>query len=83
MLPNIIDSVTAQENAIATQSVPTPLSPVCHITYKRDEWVKLFNPLSDSSFDEALLLCQESSETWVAWVPDYGEIILNRSSFYC
>jgi hypothetical protein len=56
--------------------------PVCHITYNRDAWVKLINPPSQFSDDEALLLCQESSDTWVAWVPDYGEVVLNRIDFY-
>jgi hypothetical protein len=58
-------------------------SPVCHITYNRDAWVKLLKPPSDYSFDEAQLLCQESPDTWVAWVPDYGEVVLDRSHFYC
>ena len=78
-----IGSVAIKENAIATQSAPTSWNPVCHITYKRDEWVKLLAIPTETSFDEALLLCQESPETWVAWIPDYGEIVLNRSNFYC
>ena len=82
-LIDAIDSVTAKESAIAAQIVPTSWNPVCHITYKRDEWVKLFETPSEFSFDEALLLCQDSPETWVAWIPDYGEIVLNRNSFYC
>jgi hypothetical protein len=55
----------------------------CNIVYSRDAWVKLLQPLSSGSFDEAMLLCQDSPETWVAWVPDYGEVILDRSQFYC
>lgn len=58
-------------------------SPVCHITYNRDAWVKLLQTPSDYAFDEAKLLCQESPETWVAWVPDHGQVILNHSQFYC
>lgn len=57
--------------------------PVCHITYNRDAWVKLLQPPSEYSFDEALLLCQESPSAWVAWIPDYGEIVLDRGDFYC
>jgi hypothetical protein len=63
-----------------------PLSdwnPVCHITYDRASWVKLIQPPSKYSFDEAMLLCQESSNTWRAWIPDYGEVLLDRSNFYC
>ncbi|RUR86961.1 hypothetical protein ACF3DV_12785 [Chlorogloeopsis fritschii PCC 9212] len=58
-------------------------NPVCHITYNRDTWVKLLQPPSEYGFDEAKLLCQESPDTWVAWVPDHGEVVLNRSQFYC
>lgn len=58
-------------------------SPVCHITYNRDAWVKLLQPPSEYAFDEAKLLCQESPNTWVAWVPDCGEVVLDKSHFYC
>jgi len=57
--------------------------PLCQITYNRDSWVKLIQLPSDYSADEAKLLCQESAEIWVAWVPDHGEVVLNRSDFYC
>ncbi len=58
-------------------------NPVCHITYTRDSWVKLIERPSPYSADEALLICQESIDTWVAWVPDLGEVRLNRSNLYC
>lgn len=58
-------------------------NPVCHITYNRDTWVRLLQTLSGDAFDEAKLLCQESPTTWVAWVPDHGEVTLDRSAFYC
>ncbi|MUL38893.1 hypothetical protein [Gloeocapsopsis dulcis] len=57
--------------------------PVCHITYTRDTWVKLLQLPSEYAFDEAKLLCQESLDTWSAWVPDHGEVVLHRSHFYC
>ena len=83
MAPQLIESGTTQETAIATQQNPTTWYPVCHINYKRDEWVKLLEKPNEFSFDEALLLCQESLETWVAWIPNHGEIILHRNCFYC
>jgi hypothetical protein len=58
-------------------------NPVCHITYTRDTWVKLLQSPSEYAFDEAKLLCQESSDTWNAWIPDHGEVVLHRSHFYC
>jgi len=44
-------------------------------------WVKLFNPPTAFSFDEAWLLCQSSEEKWLAWIPDYGEILLRTDEF--
>jgi hypothetical protein len=57
-------------------------SPVCHITYTRDTWVKLTTLLNPCAADEAQLLCQASPDTWVVWVPDHGEAVLNKSHFY-
>ena len=57
--------------------------PVCHITYNRDSWVKLLELPSEYSYHEAKLLCKASENTWVAWVPDHGEAVLERSQFYC
>ncbi len=54
---------------------------VCHTGYNRDTWVKLFQVPNEYCADEALLLCQESFDIWVAWVPGYGEMLLNRSNF--
>ncbi|MGB7894578.1 MAG: hypothetical protein WCF82_22125 [Microcoleus sp.] len=44
-------------------------------------WVKLFNPPTAFSFDEAWLLCECSEEEWLAWIPDYGEILLSTQEF--
>jgi hypothetical protein len=63
------------------QAIAPTWNPVCHIVYNRDTWVKLFQVPSEYCADEALLLCQESFDTWVAWVPGYGETLLDRSSF--
>ena len=78
------------QTAPVNSTVPTLASqitsdwnPVCHITYNRDTWVKLLQSPSDYAFDEAKLLCQESPETWVAWVPGHGEVVLDRNQFYC
>jgi hypothetical protein len=70
-------------NSDLEQAIASGWKPICHITYNRDAWVKLLQPISDYSFDKAKLLCQESSETWMAWVPDHGEVLLDRSHFYC
>ncbi|BAQ60441.1 hypothetical protein GM3708_847 [Geminocystis sp. NIES-3708] len=65
------------------KSIVTNWNPVCHITYNRDSWVKLSQSPNIYSEEEALLLCEKSSGVWVSWVPGYGEIILDKSEFYC
>jgi len=66
--------------ADATRVAPTP-NLVCHIAYNRDTWVKLFQVPNEYCADEALLLCQESFDTWIAWIPGYGETLLDRCNF--
>jgi hypothetical protein len=77
---------TAPVNSTAptlASQIASGWNPVCHITYNRDAWVKLLQPPSDYGFDEAKLLCQESPDIWVAWIPDHGEVVLDKSEFYC
>ncbi|MBF2055774.1 MAG: hypothetical protein IGQ45_00855 [Cyanobacterium sp. T60_A2020_053] len=56
---------------------------VCHITYNRDSWVKLYQCPSAYAEEEALLLCEQSSGVWVSWIPNHGEALLDKSEFYC
>jgi hypothetical protein len=51
------------------------------LTKLNSTWVKLREAPSPYSHDEALLLCQQSDTEWVAWVPDYGEIVLDHYQF--
>lgn len=44
-------------------------------------WVKLHNPPAELCQDEALLLCQSANNQWVAWIPDYGKILLTAEDF--
>jgi hypothetical protein len=46
-----------------------------------DMWVQLRNLPSAYSHDRALLLCQIDPEHWIAWVPDHGELRLDRQAF--
>ncbi|MGI0485745.1 hypothetical protein ACN4EK_09935 [Pantanalinema rosaneae CENA516] len=49
--------------------------------FEPSTWVKLLNPPTAFSFDEAWLLCQCSEQSWLAWIPDYGEIMLHVDEF--
>lgn len=50
--------------------------------YAPSMWVHLFQPPTDFSFDEALLLCQQDDDdTWVVWIPGYGEMTLKETEF--
>jgi hypothetical protein len=51
------------------------------LQYQPSTWVKLFNPPTAYSFDQAWLLCQCSENQWLAWVPEYGELLLNTDEF--
>jgi len=73
-----VDSATAR----VEQAIAAGWNPVCHLTYTRDAWVKLLELPSPYAADEAMLLCQASASSWVAWVPEHGEIVLTRSQFY-
>lgn len=56
---------------------------VCHINYTRDTWVNLLQLPSRYAYEKAKLLCPASDSSWAAWVPNHGEVILDRSHFYC
>jgi hypothetical protein len=49
--------------------------------YAASNWVHLFHPPTEFSFDEALLLCRQDEDSWVAWIPNFGEIILKETEF--
>jgi len=44
-------------------------------------WVKLLEPPAACGQDEALLLCQQTEDAWLSWIPDYGEVLLHVSQF--
>ncbi len=45
-------------------------------------WVNLRELPNPYSHDEALLLCQNADNQWIAWIPDHGETILYRHQFF-
>lgn len=51
------------------------------LEFEPSTWVKLLNPPTAYSFDEAWLLCQVDADHWLAWIPDYGEILLHMAEF--
>jgi hypothetical protein len=69
------NSSTAWET-LRRRSIP------CAPRFMPSMWVRLFNPPTAFSFDEAWLLCQCAEDQWLAWVPDYGELLL-RSDEFC
>ncbi|MEM6253013.1 MAG: hypothetical protein AAF821_08830 [Cyanobacteria bacterium P01_D01_bin.156] len=70
--------------AIEPEAETTPQwHAVCHINYTRDTWVNLLQLPSRFAYEKAKLLCQASNHSWAAWVPNHGEVILDRSHFYC
>lgn len=57
--------------------------PTCQLNYTRDTWVKLRQTPNPYAADEAKLLCQGDGHAWVVWVPNHGELVLDRSEFWC
>lgn len=51
--------------------------PNCDPRLEASTWVKLRELPSPYSYDEALLLCQTEDCSWIAWIPEYGEIQLS------
>lgn len=73
-------SITLKTAPASSVAVGWPLA--CQLNYTRDTWVKLVQPPSPYADDEAKLLCQQSAQAWLAWVPGHGEVLLDRSHFY-
>jgi hypothetical protein len=46
------------------------------------QWVQMIELPDPFSYDQALLLDRYSGDEWIAWVPDYGEVMLHISEFY-
>ncbi|WP_448574057.1 hypothetical protein [Trichothermofontia sp.] len=63
------------------QGIFTNPAPQLSATPLAQHWVCLCQPPHPLSDDEALLLCQEGPETWVVWIPGYGEAIVHRAEF--
>ncbi|NEQ45680.1 MAG: hypothetical protein F6K00_19910 [Leptolyngbya sp. SIOISBB] len=57
--------------------------PHCSLTHCRGDWVKLLRGPHGTSARQAQLLFSESLTTWIAKIPDHGEVVLDRSQFYC
>jgi hypothetical protein len=64
--------------SLQAKSVPTAVG----FQPQPNTWVQLRDRISPHSFDQALLLCEESNQQWVAWIPDFGEAVLSRHQFY-
>ncbi|MEL6763271.1 MAG: hypothetical protein AAFO87_06310 [Cyanobacteria bacterium J06607_6] len=65
-----------------TSDRPRKRHPLCQIRYVRNTWVQLLQTPRRGISARARLLCQESLSTWIAWIPNHGEVVLDRSQFY-
>ena len=50
--------------------------------YEPSTWVQLLELPHPFSYGEALLLCKQSEDEWVVWIPDHGETVLHVSQFF-
>lgn len=72
---------TLNRSSSAPPSVHLPELIECSPIPQEGIWVHLLERPSSWSFDEALLLCQESEYDWLAWIPDYGEATIHLRQF--
>jgi hypothetical protein len=63
---------------VSTLASPSVAAPVTVFVPQANQWVQLRERLPEYSADQALLLCEENEGRWVAWVPDYGQALLER-----
>ncbi|NJN48729.1 MAG: hypothetical protein HC805_01635 [Alkalinema sp. RL_2_19] len=57
-------------------------APVDRFVPQRDLWVQLRNTPAKYAHDQALLVCELDADEWMAWVPGFGELCVNRSQFH-
>ncbi|MBD1845783.1 hypothetical protein H6F89_20715 [Cyanobacteria bacterium FACHB-63] len=53
----------------------------CAPRFTASMWVQLLKPPAAYSFDQAWLLCQCAEDQWLAWIPEYGELLLTTDEF--
>lgn len=53
----------------------------CAPRFTPSMWVQLLKPPTAYSFDQAWLLCQCAEDQWLAWVPEYGELLITTDDF--
>ncbi len=71
-----------QVASVAVMPSTLPMVSIDGFVPQRDLWVQLRNSPTSYAEDTALLVCAAAVDVWVAWVPGYGEILLNRSEFH-
>lgn len=72
---------TLNPSSSAQPRVTRPQLLECSPVPEEGMWVRLLERPNSWSFDEALLLCQESEYEWNAWIPDYGEATIHLRQF--
>jgi hypothetical protein len=77
--------LVSQENKSIPQWCFVPLNSSQNLTKEKsipaNTWARLLELPNSFCDEEALILCQHSDSEWVAWIPDYGEAILDASQF--
>jgi len=76
---SLVRSFAAARTDAEVRLQPLPFAHTANLV--PSSWVRLLKPPTDFSFDEALLLCRDAENLWLAWVPDYGELRLAADEF--
>ncbi|MDR9895166.1 hypothetical protein G7B40_011390 [Aetokthonos hydrillicola Thurmond2011] len=71
-----LDEDNDQEHIVISINHQSIVSFSCLIDgeWESGSWLKLYNVPEYLYFNEAILLCRNNDNIWLAWIPDYGEI---------
>jgi hypothetical protein len=77
------DQIMGQVATVAIQSsTDRPIAAIDEFIPQRDLWVELRHPPAKYAEDMALLVCEVDADAWIAWVPGFGELLVDRSQFH-
>jgi hypothetical protein len=77
--PRSVDPAQPDQNWVIKPYLEEKRSPSASL--QASMWVRLLEAPSPFSDDQALLLCQETEDYWLAWIPDFGETLVHVSQF--
>jgi hypothetical protein len=73
----ISQEVSASETLLVTQELIESFLGQIKEKARSEIWIKISDLPNSFYFDEAILLCQKSENSWIAWIPEHGQIVIH------